>query len=82
MDFDLVVAEKCCACERVEKELVKFTAQKDFIDFKMSIQDLSNFKTSIVPSLFIDGKLFVYGDIDFSLLEEKITRFQERKSII
>ncbi len=74
MDFDLVVAEKCCACERVEKELVKFTTNKNYINFKISVQNLSEHKTSIVPSLFINGKLFAYGDVNIKQLDKKIQK--------
>ena len=74
MDFDLVVAEKCCACERVEKELLNFTANKKYINFNISIQNLSNYKTSIVPSLFINGKLFSYGDVNIKQLNKKVNK--------
>ena len=72
MEFDLVVSENCCACERAEVELGKYSANKEFIEFKTTFQNLSNHKTSIVPSLFINGKLFSYGDIDFSKLDKKV----------
>ena len=74
MNFDLVVAEKCCACERVEKELLHFTNNKKHITFKVSIQNLSKHKTSIVPSLFINGKLFSYGDVNIKQLNKKLIK--------
>ncbi len=79
MDFDLVVAEKCCACERVEKELLKFTANKKYINFNTSIQNLSNYKTSIVPSLFINGKLFSYGDVNIKQLNKKVNKINREE---
>ncbi|MDA3859787.1 MAG: thioredoxin family protein [Melioribacteraceae bacterium] len=74
MNFDLVVAKKCSACERVERELQKYTALNDFINFEISIQNLSKHKTSIVPSLFINGKLFSYGDVDLKQLDKKVQK--------
>ena len=74
MNFDLVVAEQCSVCERVEKLLQSYTAQRDFINFEISVQNLSKYKTTIVPSLFINGKLFSYGDVDLKRLEKKINK--------
>ena len=72
MDFDLIVADNCCACERAEEKLREFSSQKDFIIFSTSSQEHSKYRTTIVPSLFINGKLFSYGDIDIKKLEQKV----------
>ena len=82
MDFDLIVAEKCSACERAESKLEKYSAKKDFINFKISLQKTSLFKTTIVPSLFIDGKLFVYGEIDIKLLEQKVYKLNRKETTL
>ncbi|MBU0474547.1 MAG: hypothetical protein KKF62_10315 [Bacteroidetes bacterium] len=72
MDFDLVVSKNCCACTRAEKDLEKFIMHRDFIKFKKVLQNKSKYETVIVPSLFIDGKLFSYGEIDLIRLEKKM----------
>lgn len=79
MDFDLIVAENCCACERAEKQLKRYSKKVKFIKIKISSHNLSQYKTTIVPSLFINGKLFSYGDIDFKLLEEKMKKLKTEK---
>jgi predicted thioredoxin/glutaredoxin len=76
LDFDLIVAENCCACGRAEKELKRYSENVNFINMKISFHNLSPYKTTIVPSLFINGKLFSYGDIDFKLLEEKMKKLK------
>ena len=81
MDFDLIVAENCSACERAENKLLKYAVDKDFIKFKTFLQEVSPFKTTIVPSLFINGKLFAYGEIDAKLLEKKVFKLH-RKEVI
>ncbi|PIQ10707.1 MAG: hypothetical protein COW71_02175 [Ignavibacteriales bacterium CG18_big_fil_WC_8_21_14_2_50_31_20] len=74
MNFDLIVSENCSTCKRTEKELQKFVLSNEFIILNKIFQRNSTYKTAIVPSLFIDGKLFCYGDIDFSLLKKKIEK--------
>ena len=72
MVFDLIVSENCCACERVERVLREFISLRDYIKFKIAFRNTTSFNTSIVPSLFINGTLFAYGEIDIKRLDEKV----------
>lgn len=72
LNFDLIVADNCCACVRVEKELRKYSEEVSFIYLKISSQEFTPYKTTIVPALFINGKLFSYGDIDLNKLNKKV----------
>lgn len=74
MDFDLVVSKNCCTCKKVEKDLQKYLIHHDFIKFRKIFQDKSKYRTVIVPSLFVDRKLFSYGEIDFIKLEKKLKK--------
>ncbi len=73
MIFDLIIAEHCCVCSRVESQLKKFLQDKGSIKLRINNFDESPFKNvSIVPALVIDGKLFSYGEIDFNKLEQRV----------
>ena len=77
MNFDLVVTENCSACERAEEKLRKYSLSKEFIVFTTASQEYSKHKTTIVPSLLINGTLFSYGDIDIEKLEKKVAKLKE-----
>lgn len=77
MNFELVVAKNCIVCERTEKKLRNYSSKKDFIVFKTASQEYSKHNTTIVPSLFINGKLFSYGDVDLDKLEKRVLKLKD-----
>jgi glutaredoxin len=69
MDLTLIVKNNCDACTRV-KRVIKNLAKKkkEILLSVINIKDLEKQITPIVPALFVNQKLYSYGDIN----EEKL----------
>lgn len=73
MILTLFVADDCPACARAEKKIREVVSEKD--DIKFVVKDLKEDKPQIVfivPALFINEKLFLYGEVDKERLSNKI----------
>lgn len=78
MELTLFIENKCSACSRAEKNIREVIAEKKNITF--TVRNLSENKTHrvfIVPALFIDEKLYFYGDVDKEKLSNKIDTLQQ-----
>lgn len=73
MILTLIISDKCDACERAKKVIEKISIMYPQITTKIiHIDSYKEKKVSITPALFIDQKLFCYGDIDEISLSKKI----------
>ena len=58
MDLTLIVKDNCSACSRVELALRNLAnSNKDILFSVINIKDYKEFKTQIVPALFINQEL-------------------------
>ncbi|MEO8232088.1 MAG: thioredoxin family protein [Ignavibacteriota bacterium] len=65
MDLTLIIKDNCNACYRVEKALKEFSNRRNEVLLSIiNIKDINNSKTEIVPSLYVNQKLYSYGDIN------------------
>lgn len=65
MDLTLIIKDNCGACRRVEAVLKELSKKRSEILLSViNIKDINNFSTQIVPSLYINQKLYSYGDIN------------------
>ena len=77
--LELIIAEDCSVCKKAEEELISYSEEKAFVEFKSVPQINSERNTVIVPSLFINGKLFSYGKIDKAKIDSKIKQISSTK---
>lgn len=71
--LNLIIDKNCPACKRAEDELTVYTSGRSYIELTVSLVGTSEYeKTSIVPALLVDGKLYNYGEIDFKKLSKKL----------
>ena len=72
MQFDLIITKNCRTCKRVEELLKDYFVDKNSISFNILLHSTFKKNVAIVPALFVDGKLFSYGDVDLQKLDDKI----------
>jgi len=70
MKFDLVVTENCRTCKSVEELLKDYLINKKSISFNILLHNNFEKNVAIVPALFVEGKLFAYGDVDLQKLDD------------
>lgn len=73
MQLMLFVTDGCQSCKRVEKKIQRIV--KDNPNLNFTVKNLNEEKPKnifIVPALFVDNKLYAYGDIEFEKLMNKI----------
>jgi len=79
MDLTLIIKDNCNACNRVEQALKEFSKKRNEILFSViNIKDIKNSKTQIVPSLYINQKLYSYGDINEQKLADYLNNEIEK----
>ena len=72
MKITLLISQNCPACERARTALSDFKYDGRKLIFAIiDIQDTSEIAVPIVPALYVNDKLFSYGDID----KEKLTKY-------
>jgi hypothetical protein len=73
MKITLLISRNYPACERARTALnnLKINGRKLYFDITY-IEDVSANVITIVPALFINDKLFSYGDVDTKKLNEYI----------
>ncbi len=65
MKLTLYIRNKCCSCDRVINHISDLIKDKTFIEFQIkNLEDNPVPGLVIVPALFIDDELYVYGDIN------------------
>jgi alkyl hydroperoxide reductase subunit AhpF len=79
MDLTLIVKDNCNACARVELALRNLAySNKEIMFSVINIKDSKEFKTQIVPALFVNQELYSYGDInDTKLLAYLKKQFEQ-----
>ncbi len=69
MNLTLFINSDCNTCKRVKNNLELLIKKKPGINLLISnISDLRSSNISIVPALFIDDKLYAYGEMDLDKL--------------
>jgi len=65
MDLTLIIKDNCNACKRVARALKELSKKrKEVLLSVINIRDMNDPKTQIVPSLYVNQKLYSYGDIN------------------
>ena len=65
MNLKLIISDNCEACDRAKSLLTSIQIEKPNVMFEtIHIKSYQGRKISITPALFINDKLFSYGDID------------------
>ena len=65
MNIKILVTNDCPACARVIKALNTVIDEDLTLHLVITnIEEDKTFVTPIVPALFVNGKLFCYGDVD------------------
>jgi hypothetical protein len=65
MDLTLIIKDNCNACNRVGQALKELSKKRNEVLLSIiNIKDINNSKTQVVPSLYVNQKLYSYGDID------------------
>ena len=73
MKITLLIAENCPACERARAALSNLTFNGNELSICVTdIADSTINAMPIVPALFVNDKLFSYGDVDTEKLTEYI----------
>ncbi|MBL1215698.1 MAG: hypothetical protein HND52_20190 [Ignavibacteriae bacterium] len=78
MNFTLFITADCSTCEKVEKNLRMILKSNSRFILHVENIDKENPKNIvIVPALFIEDKLFAYGEVDYYKLTKyvKSTKF-------
>ncbi len=74
MKITLLVSDNCPACERALSVLSNFRLNNRKLTYAIiNIADPSVKAVPIVPALFVNEKLFSYGDVDTNKLTEYIS---------
>ena len=65
MDLTLIIKDNCNACKRVEHVLIELSKKwPEVLLLVINVKNINRSKTQIVPSLYVNQKLYSYGDID------------------
>ncbi|MDP2301042.1 MAG: thioredoxin family protein [Ignavibacteria bacterium] len=73
MNLKLIISDNCAACDRAKKVLETIHINNPNVSLEtIHINSYHGKRISITPALFIDDKLFSYGDIDETRLNKKL----------
>lgn len=79
MDLTLIVKDNCNTCARVELALRNLADNNKEVVFSvLNIKDSKEFKTQIVPALFVNQELYSYGDINDTKLLDYLKKQYEQ----
>ena len=71
------VTNNCAACKRVVALLKEYTAAENNVQLKIINVKDSTKKVSIVPAVFLNDKLYSFGDINKSDLNKKVYQLSQ-----
>ena len=71
------VTNNCAACKRVVALLKEYTATENNVQLKIINVKDSTKKVSIVPAVFLNDKLYSFGDINKSDLSKKVYQLSQ-----
>lgn len=73
MKLTLFIQDDCSACSRTESQIREVISERENINFVVkNLNDENLHNICIVPALFIEDKLYSYGEIDKEKLNSKI----------
>ncbi len=71
MEITLYISRQCPVCKRVKNQLENFIENyPDIYLIVKSIDDITDIKSFIVPALFLDNKLYSYGEVNIEKLKQ------------
>jgi predicted thioredoxin/glutaredoxin len=65
MNITLFITDNCLSCQRVENQIKKLL--RDRKEINLLIEDIKKVNSNgiiIAPAVFVDDKLYSYGDLD------------------
>jgi glutaredoxin len=65
MNITLFITDNCLSCQRVENQIKKLL--RDRKEINLLIEDIKKVNSNgiiIVPAVFVNDKLYSYGDLD------------------
>jgi len=65
MNITLFITDNCLSCQRVENQIKKLLRNREEIN--LLIEDIKKVNSNgiiIVPAVFVNDKLYSYGDLD------------------
>lgn len=73
MNITLFITDNCLSCQRVENQLKELLKNKKEIN--LLIEDIKKVNSNgiiIAPAVFVDDKLYSYGDLDEEKFLERL----------
>ena len=73
MNITLFITDNCLSCQRVENQIKKLLRDKKEIN--LLIEDIKKVNSNgiiIAPAVFVDDKLYSYGDLDEEKFLERL----------
>ena len=73
MNITLFITDNCLSCQRVENQIKKLLRDRKEID--LLIEDIKKVNSNgiiIAPAVFVDDKLYSYGDLDEEKFLERL----------
>jgi len=72
INLQLVVAQECPTCTKIEKKLRNFLKLYEHISLSILDIETNPLGASIVPAVYINQTLYGYGDVDLQKLTTAI----------
>ncbi len=70
MEITLYISSQCPVCKRVRNKLENLAEEEpDLILLVKNVNEIKEIKALIVPALFLDNKLYSYGDVNIEKLK-------------
>ncbi len=70
MEITLYISSQCPVCKRVRDKLENLAEEEsDLFLIVKNIDDIKEIKALIVPALFLNNKLYSYGDVNIEKLK-------------
>jgi len=73
MNITLFITDNCLSCQRVENQIKKLL--RDRKEINLLIEDIKKVNSKgiiIAPAVFVDDKLYSYGDLDEEKFLERL----------
>jgi len=73
MNITLFITDNCLSCQRVENQIKKLL--RDRKEINLLIEDIKKVNSNgiiIAPAVFVDDKLYSYGDLDEEKFLERL----------
>jgi predicted thioredoxin/glutaredoxin len=73
MNITLFITDNCLSCQRVEDQIKKLL--RDRKEINLLIEDIKKVNSNgiiIAPAVFVDDKLYSYGDLDEEKFLERL----------